>query len=823
MLWALALRHLAPPPAAALDVPWFAAVPVFYLAEVHVVHVHFQREAHTISLNEIGLVLGLYLLSPGSLVLAQLLGAGMALAYHRRQRPVKLAFNLAQFALSTSVAVLVYHSISSFGDSYGVSGWSAAIVATITASLLGIVFVTLAISIAQREWVMSQLPATAVVSIVTTIATSCLGLLLIELARIDARSLVLLLVPGAIVIVAFHAFMEQRRRHQHLEFLYESMQRTQSAPEFGLAVGQLLIAVRRLVRAEYAEILLFPTDADHGLRSTLGAGGEMLMQPDDVAPADMLVLALTEQSPQTFLLARNRSEHPLDTYLAARNLPDGMVTVLRTEDGPFGVLVVGDRSDDVDSFTHADQTLLETFAGHASVLLENGRLERSLAEVTELKEQLHQQAFYDTITGLPNRALFLERVEEAMDRVDDDLSAALLFLDLDDFKAINDSRGHAAGDELLAEVAKRIQGCLRPGDTPARIGGDEFGVLLELGTGENAERVAERLLEALARPIGLGGRETYIRGSIGIAFASSARSADELLRNADVAMYSAKRGGKNRGQVYSSAMHAHFRKRNEVALDLEHAVERGEIDVLFQPIVLLESGQVVAFEALVRWNHRTDGVIMPTDFVPVAEAIGLMPTIGQFVLQTACKAARTWQDEHPAHGDVGVTVNVSPSELLNDQLGAQVARTLLESRLDSACLTLEITESAAMGEASIVHARMHELRALGVKLALDDFGTGHSSLERLDTLPLDMLKIAKPFVDRLLDSTADTGFVDTFVHLAQSLGMECVAEGVAHETQVPLLIERGCSLGQGFYYAQPMRATVLNDYLHSVQLAGFAA
>ena len=625
------------------------------------------------------------------------------------------------------------------------------------------------------------------------------------------------------MIVAFRAFMEQRRQHQHLEFLYESMQKTQSAPEFGLAVGQVLIAVRRLVRAEYAEILLFPTDADHGLRSTLGAGGEMLMQPDDVAPADMLVLALAEESRQTFLLTRNRSEHPLDGYLAARSLPDGMVAVLRTDDGPFGVLVVGDRSGEVDSFTHADQTLLETFAGHASVLLENGRLERSLAEVTELKEQLHQQAFYDTITGLPNRALFLERVEEAMDRVDDDLSAALLFLDLDDFKAINDSRGHAAGDELLAEVGKRIRECLRPGDTPARIGGDEFAVLLQLRTGDSAERVAERLLEALARPFGLGGRETYIRGSVGIAFASSARSADELLRNADVAMYSAKRGGKNRCQVHSSAMHARFRKRNEVALDLEHAVERGEIDVLFQPIVLLESGQVVAFEALARWNHRTDGVIMPTDFVPVAEAIGLMPAIGQFVLQTACKAARTWQDEHPAHADVGVTVNVSPSELLNDQLGAQVARTLLESRLDSACLTLEITESAAMGEAGLVHARMHELQALGVKLALDDFGTGHSSLERLDTLPLDMLKIAKPFVDRLLDSTADTGFVDTFVHLAQSLGMECVAEGVAHETQVPLLLERGCSLGQGFYYAQPMRATVLKDYLHSVQLAGFAA
>ena len=262
-------------------------------------------------------------------------------------------------------------------------------------------------------------------------------------------------------------------------------------------------------------------------------------------------------------------------------------------------------------------------------------------------------------------------------------------------------------------------------------------------------------------------------------------------------MYSAKHAGKNGWQIYSSAMHARFRKRNEVALDLEHAVERGEIKVLFQPIVSMATGQVVALEALARWQHPTDGVVMPSDFVPVAEAIGLMPAIGQFVLRTACEAARAWQDEHPAHADVGVAVNLSPSELVNVELGAQVARTLLESRLDGASLTLEITESAAMGEAGLLHARLHELRALGVKLALDDFGTGHSSLERLDTLPLDVLKIAKPFVDRLLDPAADTGFVDTFVHLAQSLGMECVAEGIAHESQVPILPRSRLHAGPG--------------------------
>jgi len=815
-LWLGALRTLAPAPAMGLGIPWWAVALIFYLAESYVVHVHFRREAHTLSLNELGLVAGLLLLSPGSLLLAQVVGGGAALAINRRQRPVKLAFNLAQFTVTTAVAVVVFRALGRFGEPFGPVGWGAAIGATVVASLLGILLVTFVIAIAQGEWTIRQLPATVAISVVATVATSSLALVAVELARVDPRAFVLLLAPAAIVVLAFRALMEQRRRHEHLEFLYESMQRTQGEPEFGLAIGQLLIAVRRLVRAEYAEIFLFPTDSQQGLRSTLGAHGEMLMQPGEVTPIDRLLVTLTEEGNQTLLVPSPRTGHPLDDYLGARNLPDAMIAILRTEDEPFGFLLVGDRSGDVDTFGHEDATLLETFAGHASVLIENGRLERSLAEVTELKDELRHQAFHDTLTGLPNRAYFAERVEAASSRpCVDGLVPAVLFLDLDDFKAVNDSRGHSIGDELLIEVGRRIGTCLRPGDTPARLGGDEFAVLLGPTTREGAETVVERILASLAKPYNLDGRETYVHASVGIALASAGQSTEELLLNADVAMYAAKAAGKSRFAHYESGLHERVRRRHEFALELEHAVGRGEIYTVFQPIVSLRTGRVVSCEALARWDRGDLGVVLPGEFVSVAEEIGVMPLIGREVMRQACRAAKAWQEANPEDAEIGVTVNLSPSQLGNDRLADEVARTLLEARLESRLVTLEITESDAMRDSDLALDRLFELRSLGVRLALDDFGTGHSSLARLDALPLNVLKIAKPFVDRLLDARPDTSFVDAFVRLAYSLDMECVAEGIESQMQVPRLLDRGCGLGQGFYFAQPMSLDELGDYLAS--------
>jgi EAL domain-containing protein (putative c-di-GMP-specific phosphodiesterase class I) len=284
-------------------------------------------------------------------------------------------------------------------------------------------------------------------------------------------------------------------------------------------------------------------------------------------------------------------------------------------------------------------------------------------------------------------------------------------------------------------------------------------------------------------------------------------------------MYAAKSDGKKRFANYRPSMHAKVQRRHEFALELERAVERREIAVSFQPIVSLRTGDVLAFEALARWYHPDRGHVPPSEFIPVAEEVGLMGAIGQSVLREACQAACEWQAVDPGRSPIGVTVNLSPSQLLSDRLVDDVARTLLESRIDTSSLTLEVTESAAMREIDFVAERLAELRALGVKLSLDDFGTGHSSLERLDKLPLNALKIAKPFVDRLLDGSSDTSFVDAFVRLAYSLGMECIAEGIEHQIQVPRLLDRGCGLGQGFYFARPMSRAELRDYVRGLPLS----
>jgi diguanylate cyclase (GGDEF)-like protein len=811
ILWVTVLRHLDGHRIVAVGWPWWTLGLVFYLAEAYVVHVQFRREAHTISLNEVALVVGLYVLSPVALLVATLAGAAAALVIVRRQRAAKLVFNLAQLALTTSVAMVVFRLVERMGSPFGPVGWTAVLLATVAASLAGILLVTVAIALAEGSLSLEKLPVTVGISLVSTIAMSNFVLIAMELVRTDRARIVLLALPAAVAVAVFRAFASQARRHEHLEFLYESMKATQGAPEFSLAVGQLLMTVRQLVRAEYAEIFLFPTGHERGLRSVLAGAGGTTDHPEVVTPADAEALELLEAGDGSVLLSHGRAQHPIDAYLSSRGLSDGIIAALRGEDGAFGLLVVGERSGDVETFNADDRRLLETFVGHASVMLENGRLERSLAEVTDLKERLRHQAFHDMLTGLPNRALFTERVEAAL--ANGNGSAVVLFLDLDDFKTINDTLGHAMGDTVLTEVAQRVRSSVRAEDTAARLGGDEFAVLLESPGDDGGEVVATTLLEAMREPITLGNRETMVATSIGIASASSAASGDELLRNADVAMYAAKESGKHRFAHYEPEMHVAIKRRHEFEVELKRALELDEIGVVFEPIVSLADGKIVAFEALARWFSPKRGMVRPAEFIPVAEELGLMSQIGRRVLRQACQAARTWQTRYPSCSQTSVSVNLSPSELTNEQLAEAVARALFETRLSPQSLMLEITESEMMRDLDVAHQRMDELRALGVRLVLDDFGTGRSSLERLATFPLDALKIAKPFVDRLLGPGAETGFIDTFVQLAKALDIDCIAEGIEHASQVHRLVDRGCPLGQGFHFTPPMTKQELDRYL----------
>jgi diguanylate cyclase (GGDEF)-like protein len=430
-------------------------------------------------------------------------------------------------------------------------------------------------------------------------------------------------------------------------------------------------------------------------------------------------------------------------------------------------------------------------------VLENSRLGQSLEQLSELKEQLRHQAFHDALTGLPNRVLFTESVARALEGSG---SPSVLFLDLDDFKLVNDTWGHAAGDELLVHAAERLRRAVRAEDMPARLGGDEFAVLLAEGQLGVAREAAQRISDAFDRPFSVHDRTLAVRPSIGIAVGQTGVTAEQLLRNADVAMYAAKADEDQQIAVYEAETHEAARRRRELALDLDTALSRYEIEVHFQPVVSLASGEIEAFEALVRWAHPAHGLMSPGDFLPIADN-RQMAAIGKRVVAEACRHASLWQEAVGRVRGVGLWVNLSAIELTNDQLVAEIQGALERSGLDPHLLTVEITEQSVIKGEEFAIRKLRDLRALGVRVAIDDFGTGYSSLSRLGEFPLDMLKIPQPFVDRLVDAGADMSLVDAILRLAGSLGLGAVAEGVERGIQAELLRELGCGLAQGYLYA----------------------
>jgi diguanylate cyclase (GGDEF)-like protein/PAS domain S-box-containing protein len=446
------------------------------------------------------------------------------------------------------------------------------------------------------------------------------------------------------------------------------------------------------------------------------------------------------------------------------------------------------------------------------------RMLGSIMDITErkrLEEQLAHQAFHDTLTGLPNRALFMDRLSHALARAKStDCAVAVLFFDLDRFKIVNDSLGHQAGDDLLVEISKRLQTCLRPEDTVARFGGDEFSLLIEdVVDISDAERVAERLSEAIAMPVTIEGQEVYVTASIGIVISDGDRRADELLRDADVAMYRAKDRGKARHEVFQAGMGPIALQQLVLDSDLRRAVERKEFIVYYQPIVEIATNRMKGMEALVRWEHPERGLVSPEEFIPLAEETGLILPIGRWVLEHACRQARTWEAEFAFDPPLVISVNLSGRQFQHPQLVAEVSRTLKRTGLNPGSLMLEITESIAMESIASTLDTLNQLKQLGVLIAIDDFGTGYSSLNYLQRFPLDILKLSKGLADKLDHGTDDSVIVRSVIMLAETLGLNVVAEGV--ETTEKVLHLRGlqCDYAQGYYFGEPLPADMMDIML----------
>jgi diguanylate cyclase (GGDEF)-like protein len=777
------------------NLPWWALALGFFLGERFVVHLHFRRSAHSFSLGDVPLVFGLLFASSTSLVIGALIGTAATLMLDRKLPPIKLAFNLAQFTLAACLGVLVVHDLVGTHEDLGPMLWIAVFLATQASAIVTVLLIGIAIALSEDGLKLRTLGQMLKMDFVVTTTNTSLALAGAIIVANDARAIPLLIVPAITVFLAYRAYLLERQRHERLEFLYETTRTLAHSPEIVLALEGLLARSLEAFRAEVAEIVLFSSDGGPPLRTTLGPGDHKeVMQPIDQAIAVELRALVSNETPAVRLERPFESEQ-LRRYLDSRLVADSMIAMLPGEKRVIGTIMLANRFGVIRSFNEDDLRLFETLANNASVALQYDRLEQAVLQLRELQEQLHHQAFHDPLTDLANRSLFINQVRDALEEREGNL--AVLFIDVDDFKTTNDSLGHGAGDNLLVAVAERLRDCLRPSDAIARLGGDEFAVMV-LGEDDSLDgsvAVADRIMRAFELPVAAGSELIYVHLSIGIATTRHSRRADELIRDADLAMYRAKETGKKRYELFQPEMRAAVLRRHGLKEELQRALEREELILEYQPIVALETGETIAAEALIRWHHPTRGRLMPAEFVPLAEETGLIIAVGQFVLEQACRQARDW--DRSERGPRSVHVNLSAVELQDPGVESGVSQALESADLEPGRLVLEITESLAQDvDAS---GTLRRLRETGVRLALDDFGTGYSSLSYLRSLPLDILKIARPFIEGMSRGHRESSFVRMIIDLARTLELQVIAEGIESAAELDALRALDCELGQGFY------------------------
>jgi diguanylate cyclase (GGDEF)-like protein len=479
------------------------------------------------------------------------------------------------------------------------------------------------------------------------------------------------------------------------------------------------------------------------------------------------------------------------------------IVLIKGKGEPYGILGAGFRTEY--EFTREDVNFMQAIANVLANAIERRRTE----------EKTQHEALHDSLTGLPNRSLFLDRLQHALSAAERRHSSiAVLFLDLDQFKLVNDSLGHAAGDELLAAVAPRIEQALRPGDTVARFGGDEFAVLVEDVRNERgATRIAERIAEALARPFILRDREHFVSASIGISIGTGAEEPEALIRDADAALYRAKDHGRGGYEIFDEVMRSRVIEHMQTENDLRRALQRREFVIHYQPVVSLFDGSILSMEGLLRWDHPERGLLGPLAFIPVAEESRLIVPIGRWVIEQACRQAAVWQELQPDAPPVGVAVNLSARQLADPDLTSHIEGSIQANGIDPATLWLELTETALLDESAFSERTMAALSGIGVRLALDDFGVGFSSLGYLKRLPLSMIKLDRTFVENVTDNPHDAAIVRAVTDMADTIGIEVVAEGVETDDQVRMARDLGCGYAQGFHFAEPVPPSYIERLL----------
>jgi diguanylate cyclase (GGDEF)-like protein len=756
-------------------VPWWLLVVCFAATEVFVVLLRSEKGAQSISLSEIPLVVGLAFTPVGGLMAARVIGAGGIVAFHRRQRGVKLVFNLVHFALEVAVAVVVYRLVLGSGEPGDPRGWVAAFAATLLLDILGAFTVSAAISLHGGGWDWEELRESVQQGAGAAVGNTSLALVAVLVLERDVRAIWLLVVVAAILFVAYRAYTALGHGHTRLERLYG----------FASDVG----------RSQHADSVQ-ETILSHA-RSAVDATTAGLVLLDDRQRASSAMVLTEGAAPKATGVDLTEPPWWADALQGETVFVTRKVAVpLQDDDTVVGVLYVEGRLDDVTTFSQDDVRLLETLANHALVSLDRIDLVERLRQTAA--EQTHQ-ATHDHLTGLPNRRALSTAVNEALRASDAPVSVVLI--DLDRFKEINDTLGHHMGDEVLRDVGGRLAGAMPDGGTVARLGGDEFAIVLTGLDRDAAAEEAKRLLASLEDPFAVGGLHLDVTGTAGVAVSpADGTDANTLLQRADVAMYDAK--GRHAGvALYSPDRDEYSPGRLALVGELRNAIESRSLTLVYQPKATLSSGRVTGVEALVRWPHATHGMIPPDEFIPLAERIGLIRALTKVVLEEALRQTARWN----AMGlRLHMSVNISARNLTDESLPDLVRDALSSTGVRPEQLTLEVTEGSIMSDPDGSIALLHRLRGAGVQLSIDDFGTGYSSLSYLKRLPVDEVKIDKSFVMTLPRDPKDATIVGSTIDLGHQLGFRVVAEGVETEEALGFLDGASCDVVQGYLLSRPL-------------------
>jgi diguanylate cyclase (GGDEF)-like protein len=777
---------------APFTIPFWVLAPIYYLSERTVIHFRFHRHAYSFSLSEIPLTIGLFFATPLDLIGGQLLGSAVALLLHRRQRPIKLSFNLAQLALQTVIALTVFRALAgpspiSFSTTLGAA--AGAVLAWCAANGLISAAIILSGGSVSRE----EMKGVLVAGMGAALLNVGLGIVTVDLLWLAPSAAWVGLIPVVVVYISYRAYAAQRLEHGRLTAIYEATRELHGIPQLEHALAAVVQRGCRVFEAEIAEIILTPEGSDGPSFSTRAESSvisAVMERADEPLSDPVTLMALSGTT--GYIGSSLRSGDSRVDVIAVPILEQQMVV---------GVFIVRHPAGDMVEFTNHDLTLLDTMAGQVAVSLENGRLEDSLAAVTELKEELRHQTLHDPLTGLANRTLVQERLEDLLARGAG--RAAMVFLDLDDFKMVNDNYGHHAGDELLQAVAARLVRSCRDHDTVARVGGDEFAILLtKLHSDSDVEVVAARILAGLEPPFTVGGSTVFTGASIGITHIVTGDKSDDVLRRADRAMYTAKQARKGSFRVFGESMESEAKRAMRLRQDVQSALVDGGIQLHYQPVVDLATGIAVGAEALIRWNHPEMGPVPPAEILSTADDAGLTDLICAWTIEQACADAARFQRRSPGFS---VSVNVDAHQI-RAELVDTIRTAVYAAGIEPSTLTIEITETAAIEALPETFA---QLAALGIRIALDDFGTGYSSLSRLDTLPIDVVKIDRSFIERMIGPDASP-LARMVIEIGHTLDLVTVAEGIETPPQRHHLIELGCKLGQGYLFSPAIPADQLD-------------